>query len=192
MILAVLFISSCMRSQSKDVTSSEFIPPTLVATAIKTATTDPFRPTEDPRGPCEDNLDFVEDVTVPDGTVFQPGEEIVKKWKVKNSGTCEWISRYSIRMLSGNSMGAETKQKLKLLKPVKMAKLRLLSSLRMNREVITANGRHTMRRGNRSGKISLLTFLLPMKKQMSKSSAEDCVFHWMNRLGSTPAIPNID
>jgi len=117
MILAVLFISSCMRSQSKDVTSSEFIPPTLVATAIKTATIDPFRPTEDPRGPCEDNLDFVEDVTVPDGTVFQPGEEIVKKWKVKNSGTCEWISRYSIRMLSGNSMGAETKQKLKLLKP---------------------------------------------------------------------------
>ncbi|MHC1772077.1 MAG: NBR1-Ig-like domain-containing protein [Flexilinea sp.] len=116
-IIIILIGTSCMRSQSKGVTSSEFIPPTLVATVFKTPTTDPFRPTEDPRGPCDDNLEFVDDLTVPDGTVFAPGGEIDKKWQIKNSGTCEWISKYSIRMLSGDSMGAESKQKLQLLQP---------------------------------------------------------------------------
>ncbi len=116
-ILVVLIGTSCMRSQSKGVTSQAFVPPTLVATVVKTPTTDPFRPTEDLREPCEDQLTFVDDITVPDGTVFAPGEAVVKKWQVKNSGTCEWISKYTVRLLSGNSMGAETKQKLQPVEP---------------------------------------------------------------------------
>ncbi len=116
-ILVVLIGTSCMRSQSKGVTSSAFVPPTLIATSVKTPTVDPFRPTEDLRDPCDDQLTFVDDVTVPDGTVFAPGEEIVKTWKVKNSGTCEWLSKYTIRQLSGSSMGAEQKQKLHPIAP---------------------------------------------------------------------------
>ena len=114
---SILFFAACMRSQSKGVVSSQFIPPTLVATAFKTPTMDPFQPTADPRGPCTNDLAFMDDLTVPDGTVFEPGAEIVKQWQVQNSGTCEWTSRYSLRILSGSSMGAAVKQKLNPIPP---------------------------------------------------------------------------
>jgi hypothetical protein len=35
----------------------------------------------------EDKLEFVADVSVPDGTTFKPGDTFVKTWKLKNSGT---------------------------------------------------------------------------------------------------------
>jgi hypothetical protein len=43
-----------------------------------------------------DNSQYVSDVTVPDGTVMQPGEKFTKTWNVKNSGTCAWTTSYSI------------------------------------------------------------------------------------------------
>jgi hypothetical protein len=46
-------------------------------------------------GTC-DNSQFVADVTVPDGTEMQPGEQFTKTWKVKNTGTCSWTTAYSI------------------------------------------------------------------------------------------------
>jgi hypothetical protein len=46
-------------------------------------------------GTC-DNSQWVSDVTVPDGTALQPGEQFTKTWKVKNTGTCTWTTAYSI------------------------------------------------------------------------------------------------
>ena len=46
-------------------------------------------------GGC-DNSEWVADVTVPDGTEMQPGEQFTKTWKVKNTGTCSWTTSYSI------------------------------------------------------------------------------------------------
>jgi hypothetical protein len=46
-------------------------------------------------GTC-DNSQYVADVTVPDGTEMQPGEQFTKTWKVKNTGTCTWTTAYSI------------------------------------------------------------------------------------------------
>jgi len=43
-----------------------------------------------------DNSEFVADVTVPDGTEMQPGEQFTKTWKVKNTGTCTWTTAYTI------------------------------------------------------------------------------------------------
>ena len=60
---------------------------------------------------------FLEDLTVPDGTVVQPGEEIVKRWKVRNSGDCDWNSRYSLRYIAGDLMGAKERYKLIQLQP---------------------------------------------------------------------------
>ncbi len=117
MFLSTAIVTGCLRSQSEGVLSSQFIPPTLVATSFKTPTTDPFQPTIDPRGPCTNDLTFIDDLTVPDGTVFEPGAEIVKRWQVENSGTCEWTAKYSVRILSGASMGAEPKQKLEPIAP---------------------------------------------------------------------------
>ena len=43
-----------------------------------------------------DSLSFVEDVNVPDDTSMSPGQDFVKTWKVKNSGSCPWGSGYKL------------------------------------------------------------------------------------------------
>ncbi|GLD93914.1 hypothetical protein PINS_up002519 [Pythium insidiosum] len=47
------------------------------------------------------DLIFVEDVTVPDGTMVAPETEIVKSWKVKNSGAVAWPEGCVLEMQSG-------------------------------------------------------------------------------------------
>ena len=44
--------------------------------------------------------------TIPDGTIFQPGESFRKTWRLKNNGTCTWNSAYKIVYWSGDLMGA--------------------------------------------------------------------------------------
>lgn len=51
-------------------------------------------------------LDFVADVTVPDGSVFRPGADFDKVWRVQNSGTCAWDDGYVLVYLGGKLDGA--------------------------------------------------------------------------------------
>ena len=48
---------------------------------------------------------FVSDVTIPDGTVVEPGEGFTKTWRVKNSGSVPW-NEYKLKFSSGDQMGA--------------------------------------------------------------------------------------
>lgn len=36
------------------------------------------------------------DVTIPDNTVMTPGQDFVKTWKVKNTGSCPWGAGYTL------------------------------------------------------------------------------------------------
>jgi hypothetical protein len=69
----------------------------------------PFTPTPyytaTPVTKC-DWVSFIADVTVPDGTVYNPGATIVKTWRLKNIGTCTWTTAYSLVFLKGDQMGA--------------------------------------------------------------------------------------
>ena len=49
---------------------------------------------------------FIDDVTIPDGTVFEPGETLTKTWSLKNVGSCTWTSGYDIVFSSGDALGA--------------------------------------------------------------------------------------
>lgn len=53
-----------------------------------------------------DKLEFVRDVTVPDGTQFKPGEAFIKTWQLKNTGTSTWTPQYALVYSSGEQMGA--------------------------------------------------------------------------------------
>ena len=55
---------------------------------------------------ARDEASYVADVTIPDGTIVQPGETFVKTWRVRNSGTTTWTTGYSLRFVSGDQMGA--------------------------------------------------------------------------------------
>lgn len=64
-------------------------------------------PTEQPPSPtpCTNKARFIEDVTIPDDTYFDPGDTFVKTWRIRNVGTCTWDSSYSLVFSSGNIMG---------------------------------------------------------------------------------------
>lgn len=52
------------------------------------------------------------DVTVPDGTIFAPGETFTKTWKLTNAGTCTWNSDYEIVYSSGEPMNGPAAKQL--------------------------------------------------------------------------------
>lgn len=52
-----------------------------------------------------DRAGFDKDVTVPDDTVFPPGTEFTKTWRLRNTGTCTWNSGYAIVFDEGDSLG---------------------------------------------------------------------------------------
>jgi hypothetical protein len=51
-----------------------------------------------------DDSEFVSDVTVPDGSSFEPGTVFRKTWRIRNSGTCTWDAGYRFMFLSGDRM----------------------------------------------------------------------------------------
>ena len=53
---------------------------------------------------CSDGARYIEDLTVPDGSVVAPGAEIDKRWSVQNSGTCEWGSDYRLVHVGGDGL----------------------------------------------------------------------------------------
>ena len=57
---------------------------------------------------CTDRAQFIADVTVPDGTRYDPGATFKKTWRLKNTGTCTWTTSYSMVFDSGEKMGSTT------------------------------------------------------------------------------------
>lgn len=55
---------------------------------------------------CANDSSFDSDLTVPDGSQFLPGQAFVKKWGVKNAGTCNWGPGYRLVQVSGEALGA--------------------------------------------------------------------------------------
>ena len=79
---------------------AETTAPEITVTAGPTATaTAAFAQVTDVSGTvislC-DSLDFVADVTVPDDTNMAPGQDFVKTWRVKNTGSCPWGDGYEL------------------------------------------------------------------------------------------------
>ncbi len=82
-------------------------PPTVTGTpptATPTRTPGPGTATVPPSA-C-DRAQFVRDVTVPDGTLMNPGQTFTKTWELRNSGTCAWSTSYQLVFFSGERMGA--------------------------------------------------------------------------------------
>ncbi len=82
-------------------------PPTVTGTpptSTPTRTPAPITVTVPPSA-C-DRVQFVADVTVPDGTTFVPGSTFTKTWRLKNVGSCAWTTSYQLVFFSGEQMGA--------------------------------------------------------------------------------------
>jgi len=102
-----------------------FTPPSLPsATPIApeptiTLTSEPptLTPTFTPEPPCINDLQFIDDLTIPDGTHLLTVQPFVKKWQVRNLGTCSWGPEYRLVLVGGNALGAANEVALYPAKP---------------------------------------------------------------------------
>ncbi len=78
------------------------VPPTLPPTAIP----QPATSTPAPASSCVNAAEFVADITIPDGSVLAADAPFAKTWRVKNSGTCAWDSRYALAFVDGTLFSA--------------------------------------------------------------------------------------
>ncbi|MGE5642765.1 MAG: NBR1-Ig-like domain-containing protein, partial [Byssovorax cruenta] len=51
-----------------------------------------------------DSAQFVSDLTIPDGSSFQPGTTFTKTWRLLNNGTCTWTTSYKLVWVGGDQM----------------------------------------------------------------------------------------
>lgn len=69
----------------------------VTPTPTKTNTANPI--------PCNQAA-FVADVTIPEGATLYAGQSFIKTWRIKNTGSCNWTTAYSLNFASGNSFSA--------------------------------------------------------------------------------------
>lgn len=112
LILFSFLLFACQSTQQAEPTP--FRPPAAVDTPVPTQLPagNPASTSPPPIVNCTDVLVFLEDVTIPDGTLAVPGEPLDKRWKVRNDGTCNWEEGYALRLISGPAMGASELQAL--------------------------------------------------------------------------------
>lgn len=131
LLLTFVFIQAC----APQITPTPFRPPTqpLPTSVLPTTTSIPQLFTAVPTvtltptiaGPCTNNLSFLDDITIDDGTSVSPGSSIDKQWLVQNSGSCNWDSTYRIRWIGGDPLGANTEQLIYPAKAGTQATLRI-------------------------------------------------------------------
>lgn len=116
MVFGILFtacISGRLQPAPGSRTDPPFLPPTQLPTPIPPTPTPAREVTKKNGGSgCVDNLKFVSDVTIPDGTLVDPGSKIDKRWEVENNGTCNWDNRYKLKLIAGDDMGSAHEQAL--------------------------------------------------------------------------------
>jgi hypothetical protein len=118
-LLGACAVLSGSRSQPVDVPvlsshETPFLPPTLAAAApaAAAAAQSPVKAQPTQAQVCRDNLTYLDDLTIKDGTVITAGAQLDKRWKVENSGTCNWNQHYRMKLIAGSEMGAPAEQAL--------------------------------------------------------------------------------
>ena len=115
-------------------TPTIFIPPTqpvqlipITPTSTSSAVTSvPTIALPTPTPPCTNVLTYNKDLTIPDDTAVAPAHSIDKQWLVTNSGTCNWDSRYRLKLINGDAMGTTSEEALYPARAGSQATLRIL------------------------------------------------------------------
>jgi hypothetical protein len=139
LIIVAIFLSACNLPSNnvEDIASTaaaQTVEALLSATPVSGAVTPSFTPlpgptivtstpqpalTNTPTITATSNCNtaqFMADVTIPDGTIMTPNQAFVKKWRVKNIGSCTWTG-FSLIFDSGDSMGGPASKAISTLNP---------------------------------------------------------------------------
>ena len=102
-----LIMQNACTGNSSDLSTPTSLPPVPTDTL---ATNPPVINT--PAAACVNGLTFISDLTIVDNTLVAPGSRLDKQWLVQNSGTCNWDSRYRLRLVNDVPLGALPEQAL--------------------------------------------------------------------------------
>jgi hypothetical protein len=108
-VVCTLLLAAC--GMAGRPVSTPFMAPTMPVPVI-TPTSAPVAAPPTPLPLCQDNLTYREDLTIPDGTTVAPKTVLDKRWRVENSGTCNWDEHYHLKLTAGSDMGAVQDQAL--------------------------------------------------------------------------------
>ena len=132
-ILSAFIFIFLFTSCAPPATSTIFVPPTqpvptlVLPTTMPIASPTPLLPTVAPTtGPSTNDLNFIDDVTVEDGTIVPPGSSVDKQWLVTNRGSCNWDASYHMKWIGGDPLGAATEQALYPARAGSQATIRIL------------------------------------------------------------------
>lgn len=132
-ILAAFIFIFLLTACAPPAISTVFVPPTqsvptlVLPTTTPTTSPTPILPTVTPTtGPCINDLNFIDDVTIEDGTIVLPGSSVDKQWLVTNSGSCNWDASYHVKWIGGDPLGAVTEQVLYPARAGSQATIRIL------------------------------------------------------------------
>jgi hypothetical protein len=121
LIIGLLTLTACGNLAGGEKTSQEiYRPPSAVPTSSEWTPTlmeselagDPGDPQPTPTPSCSNNLMFLDDLTIPDGTLVNPRDQLDKRWLIRNNGTCNWNDQYRVRLIAGPGMGVPVQQAL--------------------------------------------------------------------------------
>jgi hypothetical protein len=112
LLILILLISACNTGEVNITPSPvvHFVPPTLNPAVDVPLPQPTILPTR--QANCQNMLGFEDDLSIPDGTEVSPGQKITKRWLISNQGSCNWNQAYSLQLISGLALGAETNQQL--------------------------------------------------------------------------------
>jgi len=122
LIFFIPVISACTGGDNYTIGNQVFRPPTIAVSPAPILTQIPAAPSPTisdtptpfttPTPSCSNDLTFLEDITIPDGTSVSPGQQIDKRWLIRNSGSCNWNKEYHLQMIAGADFGITTEQSL--------------------------------------------------------------------------------
>lgn len=93
-------------SQSLLIEPTFIINPTQNIVTIQSTPLPTIAPTLDAET-CVNDLNYIEDLTIPDNSFVTYGATIDKQWLVQNSGTCDWDAGYRFIHIGGADLGAQ-------------------------------------------------------------------------------------
>ncbi|MBE9524340.1 MAG: hypothetical protein IMY76_04520 [Chloroflexi bacterium] len=109
-----IFLAACAAQGGRaNLDVEPYLPPKVLSATLVPTVPDPvieMQPSPTPT--CTEGLLFVDDLTIPDGTLVSPGDHLDKQWKVKNVGSCNWNAGYQMQLIAGPAMEVPSQQAL--------------------------------------------------------------------------------
>jgi hypothetical protein len=132
-------------SQSTEVSAS-ISPPTGTQVIISTSTpipnsvTDTELRTSTSTPSCLNRAEFMRHLSISDNTALEAGQMFAKIWQIKNVGSCNWTSQYTLRFFSGELMSGPAVVEIpQEVKPGEIVELRVNLVAPMQTSFFTGN-----------------------------------------------------